>query len=481
MPPPSQNVVRTWGPPVHLLPVEIVSIIFLLVVDNVYHKTHVQLMLVCRRWYAIMLSTPGIPARLWIRKSITMEMVRVSVQGTRWLLKVTIDMDGESIGEDFNADDFDACFMAAVEAASRWQSLAICSLSRPENWKPFQIVPPLKNLEFFSLAQGCDLGGFFEPLMTAVTTTALPHLTTMLLSNLTAVLYLVQPAYLHVFYALTTLTINLPKRMERPADILPHLQRLERFDAGHLHLPIYPPDAALPLTQTLRFLSLKSTSVQWMAGRVFPVLRSFSITFPHQIDTISFQPVAMPACTYLQYDSNDLDPLGCFHDLPLAQLTVKCGQWSVTRGNIQLIAISHMIVLRTQDLTGLDLDVRCSEQLLIYMLSLLPALEGLYLGLASPRALSETFFKAFIATESNTGSPCEMGRLVSLPLCLKLKELDVRYKRWLRGSERTALLQIFGDIVSSRNSEAAFQLRLTSMTMHRNGLFVATMRASMKL
>ena len=169
----------------------------------------------------------------------------------------------------------------------------------------------------------------------------------------------------------------------------------------------------------------------------------------------------MPACTDLTYGSNDLDPLRHFHDLPLAGLTVTNGQWNVRRGNLQLMAICHMVIPHAQNLTRLDLQVRCSEQLLICMLSLLPALNGLSLRLASPRALNKTFFQAFIATYSDANSPSEMGGLPSLPICLKLVELEVNYKRWLRCPERTTLLLVFGDIVSSRRSEEDFQLRLS--------------------
>ena len=419
-----------------------------------------RLMRVCRHWYAIMLSTPGIPYNLRIRKSTTMEMVRASIQGTRWLLDVQINMDDESIGQDFNAGAFDACFTAAIEVASRWRALNIYSLPRPETCKAFQIVPPLKTLKAFYLGQGCDLVSFFEPLMTAIATTATPHLEYMSLRNLNAVLFLVQPDCLHVFCSLTALTIWLPKRMESPVNILPHLQRLENFSAWHLYLPIYPPDTPLPLIQTLRHLRIKSVSVQWMAGKTFSVLQTCRITFPHQIDTIRLQPVSMPVCTDLTYKSNDLDPLRCFCDLPITELTVKSGQWNVRRGNLQLIPICHMVLPRAQSLTKLVLQVRCSEQLLALMLSLLPALEILDLRLASPRALNEAFFRQFIATKSNADSPCEMGALSGLPLCLKLVELNVKYKRWLRGPERMGLLLVFGDIVSSRQSGGDLQLCL---------------------
>ena len=216
MPQPSQNVAQTWRPPVHLLPAEILSIIFLLVVEYSFYRT--SLMLVCRRWYAIMLSTPGIPYDLRIRNSTTMERVRATIQGTRWLLTVDIDVNDKRIGQDFNADAFNACFMAAIEAASRWESLLLVSFPQ---YKAFQIVPPLKNLRFFHLDQGCDLGSFFEPLMTAITTTAIPRLTGMNLDTLNAVFYLMQPDNLHVLCSLTILRIRLSKKMESPANILP--------------------------------------------------------------------------------------------------------------------------------------------------------------------------------------------------------------------------------------------------------------------
>ena len=417
-------------------------------------------MLVCRHWYAVMLSTPGIPSRLQIRKSTTVEMVRAAIQGTRWLLDVEIDVDDESIEQDFNTGAFDACLTAAIEAASRWEFLQIFSFPRPGKCKAFQTVPPLKSLEWFRLSQSCDLVSICEPLMVAITTTTTPRLTNMDLRNLNAVLFLVQPDCLRVFCSLTTLMIWLSKRMESPANILPHLQRLEYFDARHLYLPVYPPDAPLPLIQTLRGLCLKSVSVQWMAGKAFSVLQTCDIMFPLYIDAICLQPVAMPACISLRYGSNDLDPLRSFQDLPLTALSVTSGQWNVRRGNLQLIPICHMALPRAQSLTKLDLQVRCSEQLLVYMLSLLPALEILDLRLANPHALNEASFQAFVITKSNADSPWKMGALPSLPLCLKLVHLNVTYKRWLRGPERMVPLLVFGDIVSSRQSEDRVGLSL---------------------
>jgi hypothetical protein len=171
----------------------------------------------------------------------------------------------------------------------------------------------LGHLESFRLDKGYNLGNLFEPLMTAITTTATPCLTKMQLDNLDAVLYLVQPAYVHIFHSLRTLDIHLPKRMDGPVDVLPHLHRLKYFTAKNLFLPIYPPAVHLPFTQTLSQLFLKSVSIQWMAGQIFPALQYCGIVFPPCVNTTALQPVSMPSCTNFEYVSNDLGPWRYFH------------------------------------------------------------------------------------------------------------------------------------------------------------------------
>ena len=355
----SSGVDRPLLPPakVNRLPVELLSEIFLLVLQDKpnYQET---LVLTCRRWHAILLNMPAITSRLRIRRATKKEAVQAFIQGRKTRFAVIVDMNDEEHGEDFNADDFHATFMIAVQAAYRWDSLELRLFPPPgESNKSRTIMRPLETL--------------------------------------------LQPGYLYIFGTLTILTITLSKRMESPIDILPHLQRLECFHAGHLHFPIYSPDASLPLIQTLRILSLRSVSVQWMAGKIFPVLESCFIFFPHHINTICLQPVTMPACKFLEYDSNDLGPLRHFHHPPLVWLGVRCGQWNVRRGNPQFVAMCPIIVSSAQSLTKLVLQVQCSGQLLLLALSLVPALEELILRLSSPHALSATFFRAFVATTSH--------------------------------------------------------------------------------
>jgi hypothetical protein len=451
------------------IPVEILSEIFLLVVQD-WSGYRGYLMLVCRRWHAIILSTPGIHSQLTIRRATQKEVVQAFIQSRKSRLHVRVDMNDETDGGDFNAENFHACFMAASQEASRWSSLNLISPPPHGEYKALRILQPLVHLESFKLA--CDFGEILGPLLTDISESASPKLTTMHLKDPVAVLYFLQPACLHITHTLTTLHIQLSKRMDSPVDILPHLHRLEDLEARNLCLPFYPSDASLPLTLTLRFLHLKSVSVQWMAGHIFPALERCRVIFPHHANIIqTLQPATMPSCSYFKYHSNDLHPLAQFHLPALEELDVKSGQWNVWRGNPQLAALCPVAAAEAKSLTKLSLDIECSEQLLVYMLSLVPRLEHLSLGLARPNALSTIFFQAFIVREPNGDGASDMvgpPRQAVAPLCPSLESLDLHYRRWLRGPDKKALILVFGDIMASRNTKISpnpkrldsFRLRL---------------------
>jgi hypothetical protein len=137
---------------VHVIPVEILSEIFLLVVESRIEDPSVaeggltdqeNLMLVCRCWETIMLSTPGIRSEVWIYKSTEEKDVQVAMRGRRWVLDLSIHITTDSIWGKFNPDDFHACFMAAAQEASQWQTLEFMSLPLPGVCKPIQILQPL--------------------------------------------------------------------------------------------------------------------------------------------------------------------------------------------------------------------------------------------------------------------------------------------------------------------------------------------------
>jgi len=440
----------------HLIPVEIFSEIFLYTVQDDPHS-QANLMLVCRYWRHIMLSTPGIHSQLriygWTEKK------DVEKFGSRWLLDVTVDTQRRRYSWDkelyFNPVEFHACFMAATGGASRWRSLALLSLPPSGEYKDLQIRQPLQHLESFKLAASCNLGNFLEPLITAITTTVTPGFTVMEVLHPDAALHLVQPAHFQFLSSLTTLRLNCG-RMQNPVDILPSLNKLEIFEAHHLRFPNYSPEVDLPLTQILRVLHLKSVSVQWIAGRIFPALEDCSIIYPHYADTI--QSVYMPSCSNLKYDSNNLGALEHFHCPRLGELAIKCGQWRKWRGDLQLVTLHP--IFAAQSLTRLQLEIKCSGWLLAYMLGLTPALEELSMRLCSPNALNSAFFRAFAAGGHNISAK-PPGKAI-VPLCRQLRKLHLHYKRWSRGTERNRLIPAFGAIVASHPAkEQAFSFRLS--------------------
>ena len=421
-------------------------------------------MLVCWRWHVIILSVPGVHSPLRIRKATQKAVVHEFIQGRKTRLGVIVDVNDSGDGNEFDAANFRACLMAAIQAASRWSSLNIISPPPYGQYRDLEILQPLTYLESLKLA--CAFDEFLEPLSNAISRSTLPNLTTMGLADPAAVICLAQPACLHIYHSLSTLKLQLIKRMDSPADILPYLHRLETFEACRLHLPIYPPDCPLSLTHTLRFLYLKSVSVQWMAGHAFPALQKCRIIYPHHADTIDLQPVTMPSCSSLLYHSNNLRPLTQFHLPLLDALDVENAQWNVWRGNTQLVSLCPIIFHSSQSLNTLRLDIKCSGWLLVKMLNLAPALEELRLGLSDPNALPKAFVQAFIAKEHHVDGVSEMVAPPSqtiAPICPLLKLLHLHFKIWTRFPNKKALVVALGDIVGSRQLEmkSSFSLRLS--------------------
>ena len=346
-------------------------------------------------------------------------------------------MSDEKDGSDFNAENFHACFMAAAQAASRWSSLSLISPPPHGEYKALQILQPLVHLKSFRVA--CGFGGFLEPLMTAICKSASPNLSTMALADPVAIPYLVEPAGVHIAHSLTTLHIELPKRMAGPVDILPHLHKLVVFEARNLCLPFYPPDTSFPFIHTLRALRLKSVSVQWMAGRVFPVLETCGVIFPLRADISKpIEPVTMPSCAHFSYYSNDLHPLEQFQLPSLKALYVKCGQWGAWRRNPQLVANLSGLVLLHMEKWPSDGD-------------LIPILRSLSLldTLTICSQLDALSFRAFLPMDANATSGLKQasGEGRRLVLCPRLQCLRIE---WKAHSMPPELIPILKDVVTLR-------------------------------
>ena len=96
-------------------------------------------------------------------------------------------------------------------------------------------------------------------------------------------------------------------------DILPNFFRLEELELSSVDIPSYSINAGLPLSQTLRRLSLLSMTLTWMDGCVFTRLKRL------YLDRVSFdQPfsVGLPVCTHIKYVGLNDYPLQSIFRVP---------------------------------------------------------------------------------------------------------------------------------------------------------------------
>ena len=249
-----------------------------------------------------------------------------------------------------------------------------------------------------------------------------------------------------------------------PADILPFFENLEVLEAYRLHLPTYPHDMDLPIVRTLKRLSIKVVSVQWMSGRAFPVLEDCTIVWPHHPETLRlYGGVDLPACTHFTYDDHLIEPMSDFRLPNLDKLVVRNEAWNRPRGSTQLASVwgesSNPKWLKPR---VLHLDTQCHDQHLINALRLLPDVEELVLGLVRPDGLGKKFLYSMVARSTNgVSSPSGPGFGSAqpngassdhwiAPLVPKLKIFGMRYRRWVGDEEEDEITPWLEKIIQSR-------------------------------
>jgi hypothetical protein len=118
---------------------------------------------------------------------------------------------------------------------------------------------------------------FFEACFTAITSSVMDlRLWHLKLDDLRPAL----PVFGRYFHQLNILRIHKHQFYPYPGstlDILPDLYRLEELELSSVYIPSYSINVDLPLVQTLLRLSLHSTTLTWMNGRVFPRLKRFCL------------------------------------------------------------------------------------------------------------------------------------------------------------------------------------------------------------
>jgi hypothetical protein len=299
--------------PIHRLPVELLALIFSLIPDEQNQKID-TLVRTCCRWKEIVSS---IWAPIKLATWTSFDEVKDTLGGSNGLFSITIDPASDTADYPrgpVEVDRYAALMLAVSTSTVRWKTLDILSLPDPHVTSDFFgehiRIAPMNHLRSLSIPIRHDSSQFLDLLIPSVGATTSFQLTDMHLCSVQAMLYLAQPRCAHVFNYLTSFKCFLP-RMDSVFDILPQFWRLEILDVSGLCFLAHAPDVELPLTKTLRQMSLRAGPIGWMNHRKFPQLESCTIVSPPALDAIPI--TSLPLCTKLYYQGPQFDEILGLH------------------------------------------------------------------------------------------------------------------------------------------------------------------------
>ena len=425
--------------PITCLPFELLREIFLIVIDR---ASALPLLLVCKQWHAIGTS---IWASLNLGTITPLDVVTRKLERNQWLLDIRMDTDSDR--HLFNQWDHGGAFsaiFAAIEASLRWRSLIVESfpaqadLSEDVVNRGLQLCSgnPMSRFTTFKIKSACETSPLLNGLLHILGTRARALITVEI--NSANVIAFLSPTYPSMFHSIKFLSLDTPG-IPNPVDLLPHLHQLETFTAYHISFPIYHNDVDLPFIHTLRYLSLRAASIQWMNGRTFHVLEDCTLIFPLHLHVLYTFRTNLPNCTKLTFQGYPLEILGGVLTHKLNHLAVTSLGSFNRRGSQQLLWLSCHILGLTQLMPKiLHISVEATNQAWVNALGLMPNLEELVICNARPCSLGAKVLQALIvqptyAHATNLGVTSTPGESGS-PLCPLLRCFGLKYDRWLRPS-----------------------------------------------
>ena len=438
--------------PITCLPFELLHQILLIIIAEASGPPLV-LMLVCKRWHAVVTSIWA-SLRLGTRTSI--DAVKRKLERNQWL-DIVVDTDSDRADVTPSDGLFGAIF-AAIEASSRWRSLVVESFPAQADLdadvvnRGLQQCPNLTMNRFtsFKFKSACETSPLLDGLLRILGTTARELATVEI--NSANVISSLAPAYLSIFHSVKVLSLDTPGILN-PVDLLPHLHQLKTFNASHIPFPSYNDDVNLPFVHTLRHLSLRAVSIQWMSGRTFHLLEHCTLIFPlhhHVLHTFS---TTLPNCKHFTFQGYPLSILGGVSAHKLSHLSVTCSGSSNGRGNQQLVQLSRQVLGESRlHPQILHISIEASNQAWVNALVFMSSLEELVIHNARPSSLGAKVFQSLMVqpvSASHPGAISIHGDLAA-PLCPSLRRFGLKYDRWLRPSEQFDLIPAFVSIIRSR-------------------------------
>jgi hypothetical protein len=450
--------------PITRLPPELLHQILFITIDEASDSPLV-LMRVCKYWRAMV---NGIWASLKLETRTPKDDVKSKLKE---LLDVLVDTETNrhssvplSLRRFIFWDDYEAIF-AAAETTSRWRSFIVetfpAHAAFPTGWNHgLQQCPNavMSRLRTFKIKCPCEMSPLLDRLLYILGTTANGELTTVEINSANVISFLV-PTYSSIFRSVKVLSLDTPG-LPNLVDLLPHLYRLETLTASHLSFPVYHNDVDLPFVHTLRHLSLRAVSIQWMSGRTLHALESCTLLLPlhhHVLHTFS---TTLPICKNLTFEGYPLDILHGVSAHSLTRLSVRSSSSYKPRGNRQLVQFSIQ-ALRESRLAPqiLHISIEAANQAWTKAFTFMPSLEELVISNAQPSSLGVKVLQSLVVQPdhgNNLDTATPLGR--NTPVCPSLKRFGLRYRRWLRPSEHFDLIPEFVSVIWSRQ-QSKFSLK----------------------
>jgi hypothetical protein len=375
-------------------PMELLREIFLYSIEGNQLKSG-DLASVCRHWRFVITSIASIWSTLRVGTWTERERVTTWLQRA-YPKKVVIDTQRDRQSPS-TAPPF-AALQDALGSTSQWHELTISSFPPEEldNQLGFQVANPMIMLKVLHMTAGCVHSPSFAHLLDLVPTEA--PLSELRLHPSFANTHFLQPHWFPVLQNLTVLIVN-GRDIHEPFQLLPSFSQLQIFGADHLPLPLYEPNATLPLLCTLQKLSLRASSVHWMAGREFPYLEECAILLPHHWEAVQHRGVELPSCRKLTYHGYPMATIKHFRVPQMKAMELKSHDCNEQRVYQQL---RHLCTLdgRISKLTVLHLTLQCSEQVFLKVLKYMGPLHELHLSVAYPSLFWQDFIESLAAKPS---------------------------------------------------------------------------------
>ena len=392
--------------PITHLPIELLHQIFLAIIEET-NDPPLTLMLVCKQWHSIVIS---IWSSLNLGKTTPIDAVARKLEMNQWFLDIVVDTDTDSDRDAYNPSggDFEAIF-AAIETTPRWRSFVVESFPAqadlPEDLVNHHLQRSSKatmsRFTTFKIKSSCETSPLLNGLLHILGMTAGPVLTTVEINSSNVISFLV-PTYSSFFRSLKVLSLGAP-RIRDPVDLLPHLHQLETFTVSYLSFPTYPNHVELPFVHTLRHLTLRAASIQWMSGRIFHALEYCALIFPCQQHVLPTFSTTLPNCDHLTFQGYPLEILGGVSVHKLSHISVTCSGSFNRRGSQQLVWFSDQVLGECRLAPkSLHISIQATNEAWMSSLVFMSGLEELVIHSAQPSSLGAKVFQSLVVHPVHT-------------------------------------------------------------------------------